>query len=143
MVAHAPNTPLKCETITVDPPKAGEVRVKVVANALCHTDVYTWEGSDPEVIAALRATACAHARVRACAHARVYATDQHLVVCVCVCSCVYVHVCAYVCAYACACVCVCVCVCVYVRVRACSGSLPLYFGARGRGNSGVSGRGRD
>ena len=65
MVAHAPNTPLKCETITVDPPKAGEVRVKVVANALCHTDVYTWEGSDPEVIAALRATACAHARVRA------------------------------------------------------------------------------
>ena len=29
-------------------PQAGEVRVKVVANALCHTDVYTWEGSDPE-----------------------------------------------------------------------------------------------
>ena len=32
--------PLSIETIT--PPKAGEVRVKVVANALCHTDVYTW-----------------------------------------------------------------------------------------------------
>ena len=29
-------------------PQAGEVRVKVVANAICHTDVYTWEGSDPE-----------------------------------------------------------------------------------------------
>ena len=48
MVAHAPKQPLVCETITVDPPGPGEVRVKVVANALCHTDVYTWEGSDPE-----------------------------------------------------------------------------------------------
>ena len=47
-VAIAPKQPLSIETITVDPPKAGEVRVKVVANALCHTDVYTWEGSDPE-----------------------------------------------------------------------------------------------
>ena len=32
----------------ISPPQAGEVRVKVIANALCHTDVYTWEGSDPE-----------------------------------------------------------------------------------------------
>jgi len=47
-VALAPKQPLSIETITVDPPKAGEVRVKVIANALCHTDVYTWEGSDPE-----------------------------------------------------------------------------------------------
>ena len=47
-VALAPKEPLSIETITVAPPKAGEVRVKVVANALCHTDVYTWEGSDPE-----------------------------------------------------------------------------------------------
>eukprot|EP00961_Rhodomonas_salina_P215397 2909297-Rhodomonas_salina.3 len=48
MVAYGPKQPLKCEMITVDPPKRGEVRVKVIANALCHTDVYTWEGSDPE-----------------------------------------------------------------------------------------------
>jgi len=34
--------------IVVAPPKAGEVRVKVVANALCHTDVYTLGGDDPE-----------------------------------------------------------------------------------------------
>lgn len=47
-VALAPKQPLSIETITVAPPRAGEVRVKVVANALCHTDVYTWEGSDPE-----------------------------------------------------------------------------------------------
>ena len=34
----------------VDPPKAGEVRVKLVACALCHTDAYTLGGSDPEGI---------------------------------------------------------------------------------------------
>jgi len=39
---------MSCETIFVSPPKAGEVRVKVVANALCHTDIYTLDGLDPE-----------------------------------------------------------------------------------------------
>uniref|UniRef100_A0A7S1ZV05 S-formylglutathione hydrolase n=1 Tax=Ditylum brightwellii TaxID=49249 RepID=A0A7S1ZV05_9STRA len=48
MVARGPKQPLTHETITVDPPKAGEVRVKVIANALCHTDVYTLDGLDPE-----------------------------------------------------------------------------------------------
>ena len=48
MVARAPKQPLTEEIITVDPPKAGEVRVKVMANALCHTDVYTLDGQDPE-----------------------------------------------------------------------------------------------
>jgi S-(hydroxymethyl)glutathione dehydrogenase/alcohol dehydrogenase len=48
MVARAPKEPLTEETITVDPPRAGEVRVKVMANALCHTDVYTLDGMDPE-----------------------------------------------------------------------------------------------
>lgn len=48
MVARAPKTPLTEEEIIVDPPKAGEVRVKVVANALCHTDIYTLDGHDPE-----------------------------------------------------------------------------------------------
>ena len=47
-VARGPKQPLSIETITVDPPKAGEVRVKVIANALCHTDVYTLDGLDPE-----------------------------------------------------------------------------------------------
>jgi S-(hydroxymethyl)glutathione dehydrogenase/alcohol dehydrogenase len=48
MVARAPKQPLTLETITVDPPGPGEVRVQVVANALCHTDVYTLDGHDPE-----------------------------------------------------------------------------------------------
>jgi S-(hydroxymethyl)glutathione dehydrogenase/alcohol dehydrogenase len=47
-VAWGPKEPLKVETVTVAPPKEGEVRIKVITNALCHTDVYTWEGSDPE-----------------------------------------------------------------------------------------------
>jgi S-(hydroxymethyl)glutathione dehydrogenase/alcohol dehydrogenase len=48
MVARGPKQPLVEEEITVDPPKAGEVRVKVIANALCHTDIYTLDGHDPE-----------------------------------------------------------------------------------------------
>ena len=48
MVAFAPNEPLRCERVVVAPPRAGEVRVRVIANALCHTDVYTWSGQDPE-----------------------------------------------------------------------------------------------
>ena len=40
MVARQPREPLVEETITVDPPRAGEVRVKVIANALCHTGTY-------------------------------------------------------------------------------------------------------
>ncbi|EDQ90365.1 uncharacterized protein MONBRDRAFT_20739 [Monosiga brevicollis MX1] len=47
-VAWEPNKPVSVETVTVAPPKAGEVRLKVVANALCHTDVYTLNGQDPE-----------------------------------------------------------------------------------------------
>jgi threonine dehydrogenase-like Zn-dependent dehydrogenase len=34
--------------VVVDPPQAGEVRVRVVATALCHTDSYTLDGLDPE-----------------------------------------------------------------------------------------------
>ena len=34
--------------VEVGAPGPGEVRLKVVANALCHTDCYTLEGSDPE-----------------------------------------------------------------------------------------------
>merc|ERR1712159_245927 len=39
---------LRIEEITVAPPKAGEVRVKIHSNAICHTDIYTLTGQDPE-----------------------------------------------------------------------------------------------
>merc|ERR1712212_50275 len=47
-VAWEPKKPLDITTIQVAPPKAGEVRVKVISNALCHTDIYTLDGHDPE-----------------------------------------------------------------------------------------------
>ncbi|KAH0473916.1 MAG: uncharacterized protein KVP18_002369 [Porospora cf. gigantea A] len=47
-VARAPKAPLDVVDVIVAPPKAGEVRLKVVSNALCHTDIYTLSGQDPE-----------------------------------------------------------------------------------------------
>eukprot|EP00937_MAST-01D_sp_MAST-1D-sp2_P004449 g4449.t1 len=47
-VAWEAKKPLTIEEIEVAPPKAGEVRVQVLANALCHTDIYTLDGHDPE-----------------------------------------------------------------------------------------------
>ncbi|CDW53796.1 alcohol dehydrogenase class 3 [Trichuris trichiura] len=47
-IAWAAGEPLKIETVLVDPPKANEVRIKIVATAICHTDLYTLSGRDPE-----------------------------------------------------------------------------------------------
>ena len=47
-VAWEAKKPLDVTTVTVAPPKAGEVRIKVISNALCHTDIYTLDGHDPE-----------------------------------------------------------------------------------------------
>lgn len=47
-VAWTAKQPLLIETIEVAPPKAGEVRIKVVATGVCHTDAYTLGGFDPE-----------------------------------------------------------------------------------------------
>uniref|UniRef100_A0A5S6R0E1 S-(hydroxymethyl)glutathione dehydrogenase n=1 Tax=Trichuris muris TaxID=70415 RepID=A0A5S6R0E1_TRIMR len=47
-VAWAAKQPIQVETVTVDPPKANEVRIKIVATAICHTDLYTLSGCDPE-----------------------------------------------------------------------------------------------
>ncbi|KAL0480291.1 alcohol dehydrogenase [Acrasis kona] len=47
-VAWEPNKPLSIEEVEVAAPKKGEVRVRIIASALCHTDVYTWSGKDQE-----------------------------------------------------------------------------------------------
>lgn len=47
-VAWTPNQPLVIEEIEVGPPAAHEVRVKVTATGVCHTDSYTLNGHDPE-----------------------------------------------------------------------------------------------
>lgn len=49
-VAWGPNKPLTIEEVTVEPPKAGEVRVKILYTSVCHTDQYTLSGSDPEAV---------------------------------------------------------------------------------------------
>ncbi len=47
-VARAPGAPLTIETVLVSPPKAGEVRIKVLHCGVCHTDAYTLGGHDAE-----------------------------------------------------------------------------------------------
>ncbi len=47
-VAHSAQEPLSIETISVAPPKSGEVLVQLKATGICHTDAYTLSGKDPE-----------------------------------------------------------------------------------------------
>ena len=47
-VAFAPGEPLKIVELDVEPPKAGEVLVKITHTGVCHTDAFTLSGSDPE-----------------------------------------------------------------------------------------------
>lgn len=47
-VAWAPKQPLSIETVEVAPPADGEVRIKITATGVCHTDAYTLGGFDPE-----------------------------------------------------------------------------------------------
>jgi len=47
-VAWEPKQPLSIEEIEVDPPKAHEVRIKILATGVCHTDAYTLSGEDSE-----------------------------------------------------------------------------------------------
>ncbi|CAN0056965.1 alcohol dehydrogenase class-3 [Lampetra fluviatilis] len=47
-VAWEPKKPLVIEQVEVEPPRAHEVRIKIVATGVCHTDAYTLGGLDPE-----------------------------------------------------------------------------------------------
>lgn len=47
-VAWGPGQPLKIETVDLEPPRRGEVLVKVIATGVCHTDAFTLSGDDPE-----------------------------------------------------------------------------------------------
>ena len=49
-VAWGPGQKLKIEMVDLEPPKKGEVLVKVVASGVCHTDAFTLSGDDPEGI---------------------------------------------------------------------------------------------
>lgn len=47
-VAWEAKKPMEIKTIQVAPPKAGEVRVKILYTGVCHTDAYVLDGFDPE-----------------------------------------------------------------------------------------------
>jgi len=49
-VAWGPKQPLSIEEIDVMPPQAGEVRIRIIATGVCHTDAFTLSGEDPEGI---------------------------------------------------------------------------------------------
>ena len=47
-VAFAAGQPLQIVEIDVEPPRAGEVLVRITATGVCHTDAFTLSGDDPE-----------------------------------------------------------------------------------------------
>jgi S-(hydroxymethyl)glutathione dehydrogenase/alcohol dehydrogenase len=47
-VAFGPNLPLEIVEIDVEPPRHGEVLIRMVASGVCHTDAYTLSGDDSE-----------------------------------------------------------------------------------------------
>src|SRR5204862_1320512 len=47
-VAHKAGAPLSIETVQLQGPKAGKVRVEIKATGICHTDEFPRSGSDPE-----------------------------------------------------------------------------------------------
>jgi S-(hydroxymethyl)glutathione dehydrogenase/alcohol dehydrogenase len=47
-IAWKAGEPLSIEEVEVMPPKAGEVRVRITATGICHTDAFTLSGDDPE-----------------------------------------------------------------------------------------------
>ena len=47
-VAFAAGEPLQIVEIDVEPPKAGEVMIKITHTGVCHTDAFTLSGEDPE-----------------------------------------------------------------------------------------------
>ncbi|GAO47485.1 hypothetical protein G7K_1691-t1 [Saitoella complicata NRRL Y-17804] len=47
-IAWGPGEDLSVEDVEVAPPKANEVRIKILYTGVCHTDAYTLSGKDPE-----------------------------------------------------------------------------------------------
>eukprot|EP01133_Synstelium_polycarpum_P004100 gene4100-4786_t len=49
-VCWEPKKPLVIEDVEVEPPRAGEVRIRILSTGVCHTDAYTMDGHDSEGI---------------------------------------------------------------------------------------------
>ncbi|HEV7663736.1 MAG TPA: alcohol dehydrogenase catalytic domain-containing protein, partial [Chloroflexota bacterium] len=48
IVTRSPGEPLVVEDVELDPPGRGEVRVRILANGLCHSDYSVYHGRAPE-----------------------------------------------------------------------------------------------
>ncbi len=46
-VCYELNKPLVVEEVVIDPPQAGEVKVKIAATAVCHSDIHMFKGELP------------------------------------------------------------------------------------------------
>ena len=44
IVAREPRSPSRLEEVTVDDPGPGEVRIRLLASGVCHTDLYARDG---------------------------------------------------------------------------------------------------
>ncbi|CAL4929499.1 unnamed protein product [Urochloa decumbens] len=49
-VCRAAGEPLTIEEIVVDPPRAYEIRIKIICTSLCHTDITFWEAKAMRVV---------------------------------------------------------------------------------------------
>jgi S-(hydroxymethyl)glutathione dehydrogenase/alcohol dehydrogenase len=49
-VCRANGAPLVIEEISVDPPKAYEIRIKIICTSLCHTDLTFWRVKEDFVV---------------------------------------------------------------------------------------------
>ncbi|KAF3446865.1 hypothetical protein FNV43_RR12045 [Rhamnella rubrinervis] len=49
-VCRKPGERLVIEEITVSPPMAGEVRIKIICTSLCHSDITFWKMKDPPAL---------------------------------------------------------------------------------------------
>jgi S-(hydroxymethyl)glutathione dehydrogenase/alcohol dehydrogenase len=43
-VCYEFNKPLKIEEVTIDPPKENEVKIRIAATAICHSDIHSFKG---------------------------------------------------------------------------------------------------
>jgi S-(hydroxymethyl)glutathione dehydrogenase/alcohol dehydrogenase len=49
-VAFGPGKPLEIVEIDVEPPRKGEVLIKITHTGVCHTDAFTLSGDDPKIL---------------------------------------------------------------------------------------------
>ena len=55
-VCHEFGKPLVVESVKIDPPQIGEVKVRMVATAICHSDIHILRGEWEAILPSFRGT---------------------------------------------------------------------------------------